>query len=558
MFSKNGKALAAIKSHLRREIKVRSGRSQNNQQSQSYRLKSSPQTSRSLQEQGVGSGPQLVQMTIYKFNKETQAKREVKVVKPVVESRIKPLPPQPKPINHDPTPVPIPAPPPAPVPAPVPEPIPTPVPKPAPKPDPVPEPVQMPVPESLNDDLPADHLVRIPQVEEQELPVSHDYQVYRLGDVYTGRRCIMKHLGIDIGTRTVVLAYRNDNEEVHYISEINGYWPFERATPFIKNMLDDPNKVRSDGTKRTARWIEMPDTGEAIVLGQDAEEFAYAKNDTLRRPMAEGGISADEEAMTILGSIVQGLMEMAENEVGQFTDELKVCYCTTAPALNKDINVDYHERVVNLVISGYETKAKITHQSIRESHAIVIKMSPDGTGIGISWGAGTVTVSYVKYGLEIFSFCWVGAGDWIDEQVAVRYGYSPNASKVRRKTAKETPTTVSKRKQDDDFDLTPGKEPEDRVGLDIALHYDVLISTVIDGIIKGFEENESEARLDGDAINVYMAGGTSSPKGFVKRVAKKFDELDVPFEIGTVSRSDVPLYCVATGCLEAAEKGIVD
>lgn len=365
----------------------------------------------------------------------------------------------------------------------------------------------------------------------------------------------MKQLGIDIGTRTVVLAYRDDEGQVHYISEINGYWPFERATPFIKNMLDDPNKIRSDGTKRAARWVEMPD-GQAVVLGQDAEEFAYAKNDTLRRPMAEGGISADEEAMTILGSIVQGLMEMAENEVGKFDDQLKVCYCTTAPALNKDLNIDYHERVVDIVIDGYETKAKIQRRAIRESHAIVINMSQDGTGIGISWGAGTVTVSYVKYGLEIFSFCWVGAGDWIDEQVAIRHGYSQLASKIRKKTAKETPTTVSKRKMS--VDLTPGKEPDDRVGLDIVLHYDVLISTVIDGIIKGFEENESEARLDGEAINVYMAGGTSSPKGFVKRVSKKFDELEVPFEIGTITCSDKPLYCVATGCLEAAEKGIVD
>jgi len=365
----------------------------------------------------------------------------------------------------------------------------------------------------------------------------------------------MKHLGIDIGTRTVVLAYRDGDGKVHYISEINGYWPFERATPFIKNMLDDPNKVRSDGTQRPARWIEMPDTGQAIVLGQDAEEFAYAKNDTLCRPMAEGGITADEEAMTVLGSIVQGLMEMAENEVGKFDGDVQVCYCTTAPALNKDINVDYHERVINIVIDGYQTKAKIRRKAIRESHAIVINMSPDGTGIGISWGAGTVTVSYVKYGIEIFSFCWVGAGDWIDEQVAIRHGYSQHASKIRKKTAKETPTTVSKRKMS--VDLTPGKEPDDRVGLDIVLHYDVLISTVIDGIIKGFEENESEARLDGDAINVYMAGGTSSPKGFGKRVAKKFDELEVPFEIGTITCSDIPLYCVATGCLEAAEKGIV-
>lgn len=359
----------------------------------------------------------------------------------------------------------------------------------------------------------------------------------------------MQHLGIDIGTKTVVVAFKNAEGVIDYISEINGYWPFERSTPFIENMLNDPSKIRSDGTKRPARWIKLDD--KAIVLGKDAEEFAYAKNDTMLRPMAEGGISADEEAMTVLGSIVQGMMEMAEKDIGKFEDTVKVCYCTTAPALNKNSNVDYHERVVNLVIEGYETDADIKYQAIKESHAIVIDMSEDGTGIGISWGAGTVTVSYVKYGLEVYSFCWVGAGDWIDEQVATRHGYDPEHLKTRRKKAKETPTTVSRKKMG--IDLTPGVTyDDDRLALDIVLHYDVLIHKVVEGIVNGFEENEAEARIE-DAINVYMAGGTSSPKGFADRVAVKFDEVQPPFDIGKITCSDKPLFCVATGCLKAAE-----
>lgn len=395
--------------------------------------------------------------------------------------------------------------------------------------------------------------------EPQQLPeivqLKPDYRVYNLGDIYEGRRVKMQHLGIDVGTKTVVVAYRDEDGTVHYISEINGYWPFDRATPFIKNMLNDPNKIRSDGTKRSARWIELD--GKIIVLGRDAEEFAYAKNDTLLRPMAEGGISHDEEAMTVLASIVQGLIEMAENEIGEFDDEVKLCYCTTAPAINKESNVEYHQRVIDMIIDGYETKSALSRSSIKESHAIVLDMDEngEGTGIGISWGAGTVTVSYVKYGMEIYSFCYVGAGDWIDEQVAMRHGYDPDTSKTRKKKASETPTTVSKRKMT--VDLTPGKTPEDRVGLDISLHYDVLINKVIEGIVIGFQENEAEARIDG-SINIFMAGGTSSPNGFTERVANKLDEMDLPFEIGKVLRADKPLYSVATGCLKAAEYGITD
>ena len=110
---------------------------------------------------------------------------------------------------------------------------------------------------------------------------------------------------------------------------------------------------------------------------------------------------------------------------------------------------------------------------------------------------------------------------------------------------------MSKKKMS--VDLTPGVDySDDRLALDIVLHYDVLINKVVEGIVAGFEDNEAEARVE-DAIKVYMAGGTSSPQGFTKRVAVKFDEAQPPFEIGKITTSDKPLYCVATGCLKAAE-----
>ena len=76
--------------------------------------------------------------------------------------------------------------------------------------------------------------------------------IFRLGDVYNGSRVLMTHIGLDIGTKTVVLSYRH-NDKISLISEINGYWPFERATPFIENMLNDPNKtrLRSDSSVRS-------------------------------------------------------------------------------------------------------------------------------------------------------------------------------------------------------------------------------------------------------------------------------------------------------------------
>jgi len=369
--------------------------------------------------------------------------------------------------------------------------------------------------------------------------------VYSMDQFFLGDRVVMNHLGLDLGTKNVVLSFQEADGKVGFISEINGYWPFERVTPFIKNMLNDPNKIRSDGTKRPARWIELD--GQAIILGKDAEEFAYAKNDFLRRPMAEGGVSTNEEAMTILSTIVLGLLDAAENELGKFEEEVKLCFCTTAKAVNKDINIDYHTRVVNMILDNYETSSNLTREAIKESHAIVLDCSEDGTGIGISWGAGTVTVSYAKYGLEVFSFCWVGSGDWIDSQVAMRHGFDPEKAKNK---SKETPTTVSKKKMS--IDLTPDLTPSDRLDMDIILHYDILICNVIQGIIDGFVENENEARIE-DGINIYMAGGTACPPGFVARVKNAIEGTEVPFKINDIILATDPLYAVSRGCLKAAQ-----
>ena len=295
------------------------------QLSANYHPKSLPPASEKCKSRPV-SGPVVVKHTvIHNFTKEIRIRQEVKVVEsqPVVTTRriqapqVPPKPKQTAPKREA-----------------------------ADRPNAAPQ-VEVHISEYASNTTPAEAPAKPKQLIEQ-------IQVYKLGDVYNGRRVLMEQLGIDVGTKTIVIAFKS-GEETQFISEINGYYPFERCTPFIKNMLDDPKKVRSDGTKRPARWFELD--GKAIVLGKDAEEFAYAKNDTMLRPMAEGGISADEEAMTVLGAIVQGLMKMAEEEIGTFSEEVKICYCTTAPAINAESNIDYHERVVNLVIEGYETEA---------------------------------------------------------------------------------------------------------------------------------------------------------------------------------------------------------
>jgi hypothetical protein len=387
---------------------------------------------------------------------------------------------------------------------------------------------------------------RLSQTSLEPAKPNEPLRIYDLRNLYHGRRISMDSIGIDIGTKNIVLACK-DGDEIVFLVEVNGYYIYPNPSKFIKNMLDDPSKVRSDGTKRPARWIEFEDRKGVYVLGKDAEELAYAHNDTMLRPMAEGGVSQDEDAMMVLASIVQGLLEMATKDVGKLDSKSHICYCTTAPAINASSNISYHKQVIDLILDGFDAGSEIESSSITESHAIVLKESPDDTGIGISWGAGTVTVSYVKWGDEVYSFCWVGAGDWIDLEVAKRHGYDPDKPRLK---SKETPTTVCRAKER--IDLSSDDTPSDRLNLDIVLHYRILIQNVIRGIVQGFIDNENQARID-DAINVYMAGGTSSPLGFAGLVKELLVEEEPPFAIDQVYNCENPLVAVAEGCLRHSE-----
>ena len=56
-----------------------------------------------------------------------------------------------------------------------------------------------------------------------------------------------------------------------------------------------------------------------------------------------------------------------------------------------------------------------------------------------------------------------------------------------------------------------------------------------------------------DAVDIVIAGGTSSPKGFDVLFEKVAREAKLPMKIGSIIRTPDPLYSVARGCLIAAE-----
>ena len=336
-------------------------------------------------------------------------------------------------------------------------------------------------------------------------------------------------IGLDLGTKTVVCATRDTDGLVKFRQEINGFFTFPKQDAFTKNML----------TQQRIPFIERD--GKFIALGSRAEKFAYAVNSTLRRPMADGTISHEQEAITIMASIVQALL-------GKLEKDSILYYCIPANALNKSTDIQFHDKIVRLILESYKrTDVKISAYPINEARAIAIS-SDAPVAVSISWGAGMVNVCYSLFGVPIFEFSLVGSGDWIDVQSARQFGYDPENP---RSKAAETPTSICHRKQE--LDLTKPIKEMSRVDQSIVLHYQLLIENVINGIINGFQDNIDKARIE-EPVPIIMAGGTASPAGFKEYFTSILNAHTLPFVVSEVKVVDKPLYAVAEGCLIAAEK----
>jgi hypothetical protein len=339
----------------------------------------------------------------------------------------------------------------------------------------------------------------------------------------------MKKLGLDLGTKHIVFAFRDGKNDIKFRYEINGYLVFDRSDNFLEQLL----------VKQGVPYVTKGK--DLIAIGGKAEQIAYNFNKTLRRPMAEGGVNkADEAAQEVLAIIVKGI-------IGKLADDATLYYCTTAAPVNsKTLNVDFHKKVVKLLVENYVCDNEKIHAfHINEARCLVIE--EPGCSIGISWGAGTVTVHAGIFGVPIFEFCIVGAGDWIDVECAKQFGYNPDRPDA---DSRETPTTICRRKEQVDL----SKVPPDRIGQSICLMYEILIENVLSNIIKGFNENREKYRFD-KPIPIINAGGTSMPTGFIELFSKKLDEKkdELKIPIGEVRRAKDPLFAVARGCLIAAE-----
>ena len=282
------------------------------------------------------------------------------------------------------------------------------------------------------------------------------------------------------------------------------------------------------------QWVE--DDTNVYVIGEDAIRFArmLPGKVELRRPLQDGVLNAGEEKKMLV------LNELIRSTVGKAADKKSVvATCVSSPPIDGSSNNTFHERRLR----GMFENQGWTCQIIEEALAVILAERPtiieaDGTevpysGIGISFGAGRVNALLAYKGITVVGMSASRSGDYIDNEVA-------NAITVPVSQV----TNYKETKLDfDNIDM------DNDLAFALDAYYTKTISDVFEMFASKFQSVKSDFERP---LDIVVAGGTSMPKGFIKKLDGIVRGLKVPFQIKEVRHSKDPRNSVVKGLLARA------
>jgi hypothetical protein len=340
--------------------------------------------------------------------------------------------------------------------------------------------------------------------------------------------------GLDVGTSFIVLASGGDlpvsftsDKQAEYVE----YKEFRDAFYVIKPTTVVATKMIEKGLQ--GKTFVRDDDGTFIILGQDAIDKAVERNESAKRPMYRGVVSAKEkEAKRVLAYILKEVAGQAA------TPDEPLVFCVPAQPVDQedeDFDVGYHEDVVKAVLAncGYAPRA------INEAEALAYsELETDNyTGVALSCGAGMVNVCVMLNGEPTVMFSTTKSGDWIDRMAAVA-------------TAEED-SVVQAEKEQGDFEIGGPPSPN-HVLAAVQAYYDRLLDYTAKTLTAALTGHKALPKFK-EPLPVVIGGGTSRAKGFIPVFEKKLAASGFPLPVKEVRHARDPLHAVARGCLIAAK-----
>jgi hypothetical protein len=328
--------------------------------------------------------------------------------------------------------------------------------------------------------------------------------------------------GLDVGTSFIVLSEKIGHTSISYKDFRDAFYIIRPTNPIASKMIE----------KGLAGKIFVKDQdGSFIILGQDAIEKALEKNESAKRPMYRGIISAKEKDSKKVLSFILKEVVGKPSEPGE-----KIVFCVPAQPIDQtdeDFDVSYHEDVVKSVLSscGYSPRA------INEAEALCYSEleKDDYTGICLSWGAGMVNTCIMLNGESILTFSTTKSGDWIDHMSAI--------------AVSEPDGIVQVEKENGTFKV--GESNPSAILSAVSAYYERLIDYTTKQLVIALSESKSLPKFK-QPLSIVVAGGTSQADGFVEMFQKKLVENKFPLPLKEVRQAQEPLHAVSKGCLIAS------
>jgi serine/threonine protein kinase len=323
--------------------------------------------------------------------------------------------------------------------------------------------------------------------------------------------------GLDVGTMNVI-SVRQEGGETIFTSQRNSFVQIE-FSEMLEQML-----LRSD-------VLHIRKGDQAYLVGDDALNFARIFDAETRRPMQNGILDPDERSAF---PILKLLLEQVLGEPEQ--PEEPVIFSSLGSPVDADLSTRYHRDTISSCLEDMGYEPEPIHRTTALSYSV--SKSPDYTGLVLDFGAGTTTVCLIYHGDPAVQFVLAQGGDWIDQKVAEATGRSVDEVKSTK---------------ENDFEL---EYTADRGGLEgaLSIYYEAHVEYVVDKM----SEELGEADIEQEAtVPVVVAGGASSPSGFVELLESYVEDADIPLSISGVHQLPGGMYRVAAGALTAASNGDV-
>ena len=334
-----------------------------------------------------------------------------------------------------------------------------------------------------------------------------------------------KATSADVGTMFFQVAETDENGDIKIKTTRNAFVELEDS-------VDDDIE---DVLKRN-KWQYVQDGNKYYVIGEDALRVAkmFPGRVELRRPMADGVLNKGEDKKLLV------LGELIESSLGKAPDNKSVvCICVSSESVDGSMDSTFHKARLTSLFQRLGWNVKV----IEEGLAVVLAERPvmienDGaespySGIGLSFGAGRTNCVLAYKGLKVIGMSCARSGDYIDH-------------KVSEQTDTPISQVISKKEKQLDF---TNIDYDDDVIFALDAYYGAMIEFVFNNFSKKFSAVKSQ--FEGP-LDIVVAGGTSMPKGFCKKLEEVIKRMDLPFKIKEIRHSSDPRNSVVKGCLAQA------